>query len=418
MHVHLMLAALLHPGQALAPHDLLTAWSFDPLVVLMLVASAFLYARGVLRIWQRTQRGRGIRVWQAWTFGVGWLVLALAMLSPLHELSGVLFSAHMTQHELLMVVAAPLIVLGRPLVPSLWALPMKWRKQAGALTRRNEVSIFWQSISAPAAAWLIHAAALWTWHLPGPYQLTLESDFMHTLQHVSFFGTALLFWWALFHGRRGRLSYGASVLYLFTTAMHSGALGALLTFAASPWYPAYEGLTAPWGLTTLEDQQLAGLIMWVPAGIAYLVAALFLIVEWLRESERRAVRWRASALTATSLIAILVTGCGLGSDRQTYERAAALTGGDPEHGKVKLRQYGCTSCHTIPGVAGADRQVGPSLAGIASRVLIAGMLPNQPENMTKWIMNPLAFDPKTAMPNTGVNSKDASDIAAYLYTLK
>ena len=412
-----MLIALLHPGQWLAPHDVMSAWSFDPVVIAALVLLGFLYARGVLRVWERTARGRAIRVWQASAFAAGWVILAIAMISPLHELGGVLFSAHMTQHELLMVVAAPLLVLGRPLVQTLWALPMAWRRRVGAWARRRSVSNVWQNLSAPAAAWLIHAAAVWTWHLPGPYQMALDSELMHSAQHISFLGTALLFWWPVFDGQR-RMTYGASVLYLFTTALHTGALGALLTFASTPWYAAYDRGAAPWGLTALEDQQIAGLIMWIPAGVAYLLAALFMIAQWLRESERSAARWRAAALTTTAGLLLLLTGCGLGSDRQTFERAAALTGGDPELGRTKLRRYGCISCHEIPGVIGGNGLVGPPLSGIASRMFIAGVLPNQPGNMTKWIMNPPAVDPRTAMPNMGVNAKDASDIAAYLYTLK
>jgi cytochrome c oxidase assembly factor CtaG/cytochrome c2 len=330
-----------------------------------------------------------------------------------------LFSAHMTQHELLMVVAAPLLVLGRPLIPALWALPMRWRKTLGGVSRSRSFAAGWQTISGPAAAWIIHAIALWVWHLPGPYQATVTSDAMHTLQHASFFGTALLFWWSLIHARSARLSYGASVLYVFTTAMHTGGLGALLTFAASPWYPHYETTAPLWGLTALEDQQLAGLIMWVPAGVTYLIAALMLITEWMRESERRAVRWRASIAGAASVVSVvLLSACGLGTDEQTFAKAAALTGGDPKAGALKIGQYGCSSCHTIPGVRGANQQVGPPLTGIAGRMYIAGILPNNPENMVRWITNPPANDPKTAMPNLGVNTKDATDIAAYLYTLK
>ena len=412
-----MMFAWLHPGQPLAPHDVIRAWSFDPVVVGALLLAGFLYARGVQRIWRRTARGRAIRVGQATAFAGGWLVLAAAVISPLHELGGVLFSAHMTQHELLMVVAAPLLVLGRPLVPSLWALSIAWRRRLGAWTRRRTVKNLWQTVSAPATAWLIHAAAVWTWHLPGPYQMAIDSELMHSLQHISFLGTALLFWWPVFDGQR-RMSYGVSVLYLFTTALHTSALGALLTFASDPWYVGYEGLTAAWGLTPLEDQQLAGLIMWIPASVTYLLAALFVIAQWLREPERSAARWRTAAVSATASVVLLTSACGLGSDRQTFERAAALTGGDPALGRDKLRRYGCISCHEIPGVTGANGLVGPPLGGIASRMFIAGVLPNQPGNMTKWIMNPPAVDPKTAMPNMGVNPKDASDIAAYLYTLK
>jgi cytochrome c oxidase assembly factor CtaG len=121
------------------------------------------------------------------------------------------------------------------------------------------------------------------------FQATLESEFVHTLQHLSFLLSALLFWWALIHGRRGLMGYGAAVLYMFTTSIHSGVLGALITFSSSVWYPAYAATTSSWGLTPLEDQQLGGLIMWIPAGLVYIFAGLALFAGWLRESERRAL---------------------------------------------------------------------------------------------------------------------------------
>jgi len=105
---------------------------------------------------------------------------------------------------------------------------------------------------------------------------------------VSLTITALLFWWALIHGPQGALGYGAAVLYLFTTSVHSGVLGALITLAGSVWYPSYVGLTSSWGLTPLEDQQLGGLIMWIPAGLVYVIAGLALFAGWLREADVRA----------------------------------------------------------------------------------------------------------------------------------
>ncbi|MDT7604479.1 MAG: putative rane protein, partial [Acidobacteriota bacterium] len=122
------------------------------------------------------------------------------------------------------------------------------------------------------------------------FQATLRSEWVHTAQHLSFLVSALLFWWALVHGRQGLMGYGAGVLYMFTTMVHSGLLGALITFAGTVWYPAYGGLTASWGLTPLEDQQLGGLIMWIPAGLVYIVAGLALFAGWLRESESRVLK--------------------------------------------------------------------------------------------------------------------------------
>lgn len=291
----LPLPAAAHAGRPPAPHDLAGAWSWEPGIVLPLLLSGWLYARGVRRLW-RSGAGRGIRRWEAGCYAVGWGALAVALVSPLHPLGEALFSAHMVQHELIMAVAAPLLVLGRPLVPFLWAVPIGWRRAAGRWAKGGAVHGAWRALTAPFWAWLLHAAALWAWHLPGPYQATLRSDGVHTLQHASFLGTALLFWWTVAHGREGRMGYGASVFYLFATAMHSGGLGALLTFAPHPWYPVYAGRTEAWGLTPLEDQQLAGLVMWIPAGVSYLVAGVVLMAAWMRESERRAARWQDRAL--------------------------------------------------------------------------------------------------------------------------
>jgi putative membrane protein len=214
----------------------------------------------------------------------------MALVSPLHALGGALFSAHMAQHEVLMAVAAPLLVLGRPLVPFLWALPKGWRTGLGGAAKAGPVHAAWRGVSAAPAAWVLHALALWAWHLPAFYGLALRSEWAHGAQHASFLLTGLLFWWALLRGRGGRMSYGAAVLYVFGMGVQGGGLGALLTLAPRPWYPPYALTTQAWGLSALEDQQLAGLIMWVPASVSYLLAGLWLFAEWLRESERRTVR--------------------------------------------------------------------------------------------------------------------------------
>jgi putative membrane protein len=266
-----------HSGELLEPHDLWRAWSFDPGIVLPLAATAILYARGA-RI------SRGAAVPQFACFWSGWLFLAGSLISPLHSLGEVLFSAHMAQHEILMLVAAPLLVLSRPLVPMLWGLPITWRRALGQWSKGPRVQRVWRSISQPSVAWGIHAVALWLWHAPQLFQATLSNEWIHSAQHLSFFGSALLFWWSLFYAH-GRASYGAGFLYIFTTAVHTSILGALLTFARTVWYPAYAFSTKAWGLTPLEDQQLGGLIMWIPAGVVYLAAGLALFALWLRESD-------------------------------------------------------------------------------------------------------------------------------------
>jgi cytochrome c2 len=238
---------------------------------------------------------------------------------------------------------------------------------------------------------------------------------MHAAQHAGFLGTALLFWWALIHGRARRAGHGVAVIYVFFTAVHTTILGALLATSASPWYSAYSASGAhAWGLTPLEDQQLGGLIMWIPATIAYLVAALALFASWLRESEVRVLTRENVARAALVLVLFIGGGC-----RNNDAGAAGLiVGGDAERGAKAIRKYGCGSCHSIPGIREAQAKVGPPLAGIAGRSYIAGVLSNTPEHLMQWIQNPSKVDSKTAMPNMGVTERDARDIATYLYSLK
>ncbi len=272
-----------HEGQPHNWHDLARTWSFEPLAVISLIVAAILFVTGL-------RRCRSLRTWESLCFAVGWLALFAALVSPLHAWGRVLFSAHMSQHEVLMLVAAPLLVLGRPLVVFLWALPLNWSRRIGSLGKVTPFNRLWRAITIPLVAWVIHAVALWVWHIPMLFEAVLRNEAVHTAQHLSFLISALLFWWALIHGPQGAMGYGAAVLYLFTTSVHSGVLGALITLAGSVWYPSYAGLTTSWGLTPLEDQQLGGLIMWVPAGLVYVIAGLALVAGWMREADLRAER--------------------------------------------------------------------------------------------------------------------------------
>jgi putative membrane protein len=261
-------------------------WAFEPGVVIPLLLTALLYVLGVSRL--RAAANTAFGGAEIACFVAGWFTLVVALVSPLHPWGAVLFSAHMTQHELLMLVAAPLLVLGRPLIPFLWALPRSVARTFAGWGNNQVWQRFWKTITAPFVAWLIHAVVLWSWHVPFLFQATRDSEFIHALQHASFLFSALLFWWAILHGRRRAVGFGVAVLYMFTTALHSGLLGALLTFTRTLWYPIYTDTTEPWGLTPLQDQQLGGLIMWIPAGLVYVIAGLALFAGWLRESEKRA----------------------------------------------------------------------------------------------------------------------------------
>jgi cytochrome c oxidase assembly factor CtaG len=290
---------LAHGGKPHNTADLWRMWGLEPYVLIGLALSALLYARGLRQLWRRAGVGAGVRTWEAWCYAGGWFVLVIALVSPLHPWGRVLFAAHMTQHEILMLIAAPLLVLGRPMAVFLMALPPGLAQDLARASNAPTWQTSWRSISNPFSAWLIHAAALWMWHIPALFQATIDNDLIHTLQHLSFLLSALLFWWAVMHGRQQAVAYGMGVIYMFTTAMHSGLLGVLITFAATPLYPAYLHTTQSWGLTPLEDQQLGGLIMWVPAGFVYVVAALALFAGWLRESDRRATLRETRRLQTT-----------------------------------------------------------------------------------------------------------------------
>ncbi len=261
----------------------LPPWTWDPLVAGLLLVSGFLYGIGLLRM----RRTALMSLWQPLAFASGWLILVLALLSPVHKLSALLFSVHMTQHELLMLVAAPLLVMSKPMVLMLWALPRRSRLVIAGWTRTNTISRLWHALTGPFTVWIIHGAVLWVWHLPVLFEAALANESVHALQHTTFFLSAALFWWALIYGRYGRVGYGISVVYVFTTAMHTGLLGALITLATEVWYPVYQGRTEAWSLTALDDQQLAGLLMWVPGGVVFTVVGLALFAAWLGEAERR-----------------------------------------------------------------------------------------------------------------------------------
>ena len=278
----------MHPVSAVpGAAEIATWWTWDPLVIGGLLVSSAVYTCGVARLWRHAGPGRGVKPWQAAAHGAGIAVIAVALLSPLDHASDVLFSAHMAQHELLMLVAAPLIVLGRPLVPAVWALPHDWRVRARRIGRSAPVAGAWRVLTLPAVALLVHAATRWAWHIPSAFDAALADERIHAVQHLTFFVTAALFWWTLVHGRYGRAGYGVGVVFVFFTLIHSGLLAAMLSFADHPLY-AHGARSAAWGVDGLVDQERAGLVMWVPASIIMMGIALALLAAWLGGAERRA----------------------------------------------------------------------------------------------------------------------------------
>lgn len=234
--------------------------------------------------------GRGVSLTRAACFGLGAFTALGALVSPLDQLSDSSFAAHMTQHELLMVVAAPLVVLGRPFTVLVWALPRVTRSRVARFAQAPLARWSWQFLSAPLFVLVLHALTRWLWHLPPLFEAAMRHEPLHAVQHLTFFATAALFWWALLHGRYGRGGYGLGVLFVFATAFHTSILGALISVAPRVIYRIYESRAPRLGWPALQDQELAGLVMWVPSGLLFLLSALALFAAWLGEAERRAQR--------------------------------------------------------------------------------------------------------------------------------
>lgn len=284
------------------PGDVWGAWNWDLSLIAGLLLGAAFYLRGVRRLWRSAGAGRGVSFSQVVAFGAGWLALAVALVSPLDALSEALLSAHMVQHLLLMLVAAPLLILGAPPVVLAWGLNDAGPLSAGSVGRwwrRSRLQGLWRALFRRPLAWLVFNAMLWLWHVPALYEAAILDESIHIFEHVTFLLAALFFWATLLHehrrtSRHERASATAgsfekllpNPLYLFTAALLSGLLGVLLTFSQSVWYPVYGVAPYGWGMTPLQDQQLAGVIMWFPGGLIYLAATLILLGNALQGRAR------------------------------------------------------------------------------------------------------------------------------------
>lgn len=287
----------------MSPHDIWSHWGGTPLEVAVIIIPTIWYAWGVRALWARAGTGHGVTTRQAVAFASGTVALLIALLSPLDPAAEALFSAHMVQHMLLIVVAAPLWVIGAPLLPSLWALPVRTRRGLARWWHAHRtLRAIVAGLGMPLSVFIMHTIALWFWHFPGPYQAALRNQPLHALEHAAFFGTALCFWWSVIQpiGRR-HVSRLAALVMVAGIMIQGSALGAILLFATHPWYPAHGPGARAWGITLLADQQLAGLIMWIPAGIAYIAAALWLLLGLIRDDEEH--QPRRSPAAASSITA-------------------------------------------------------------------------------------------------------------------
>ena len=266
-----------------APHDLWGAWNLEPLLLVGLGLAGWAYHRG-----RQAAGPQAVGGWRGRCFAGAMVAIAVALISPLDAMSSALASAHMVQHVLLVLVAAPLLALSAPSVTLLRGGPralrpagLRWRRRL-RLTSANL-----RALRDPTTVWLLHVAVLWGWHAATLYDAAVSHEALHMTEHASFLFTGLLFWRVVVGPRPAAVSPGLGVLMVFAMALQSVFLSALLTFAGTPWYASYAETTRAWGLGPLADQQLAGVIMWIPAGFIYLGAALAMMVSWLRAVERQ-----------------------------------------------------------------------------------------------------------------------------------
>lgn len=271
----------LHTGRPPAPHDLWSAWTVDLWTAASFATVCVLYAVGRHRRRVRRQSSRSDVLFVA---GLG--AAGLALLSPLDTVAAALASAHMVQHLLLVLVAAPLLAASRPAATLLAGTPTRVRRGIGRWRHRLRLR---RPVTArarhPLPAFLVYVGTLWFWHASVPYQRALDHGYVHVLMHATFLGAGLLLWAALLDAAATPDAAAGGVLLAFAVSFQGAFLGALLTFADTAWYPGYAESTDRWGLTPVADQQLAGALMWVPGGLVHILAALALLVRWVTESD-------------------------------------------------------------------------------------------------------------------------------------
>ena len=266
----------------------LLSWSFEPSVLIGLGLAAGLYVRGWRRLRARGRGGRILKPWRAWCYAGGLFTIFIALVSPIGTFTSLFFFMHMIQHLLLIMIAAPLIWLGAPMLPTIWAFPRGTRRRIGRLFHeKHPVHGVFHFLTRPGIALALFVLVLAGWHHPALYDAAQGRTVVHDLEHALFFGTALLFWWPVIHptGGKRRLAYGAGILYLFPAKIAGFVLGAALTLTDTAYYQTYVDAPRLWGLSALGDQQLGGLIMWVVGGLLFIVPLLALVLMMMREDE-------------------------------------------------------------------------------------------------------------------------------------
>ena len=253
---------------------------WNPLVILVGIIAVVAYSAAATssgRTWPRARQA---------AFASGVAVVVFAIGSPLDAYAGALLSAHMVQHLLLMLVAAPLILLGRPL--SVARRSDVGRRVLPRMLRSRPTHV----LVHPIVTWSVYTVVLWGTHFSPVYQAALESGVVHALEHAAYLGAALLFWFPVIGSEPSpfRLPYPARLLYLFLAGPVGAFLGLAINQASAPLYRHYATLERAWGATPLADQQAGGLLMWTAGGLGMLVAVLVVAAAWARSDRAASAR--------------------------------------------------------------------------------------------------------------------------------
>ncbi|MDY7524613.1 cytochrome c oxidase assembly protein [Sphingomonas sp. 10B4] len=275
-------AALLVPGIALAHGDEASesGWSFEPLAAVLLTCSVALYALGWARM-RASARQAIAPWWRVSAYVAAVVTLIIALFSPLDAAADTSFAWHMAQHLMLMLLAAPLMALANTHLVALFALPIGPRRRIGRLVNRAPgVRSGASSRSAPIWAAVAFALGLWLWHAPAAYDLALADPALHTIEHLTFLVTSAIFWRMVSTSGDRRLDGGSAIVLVTLVGLQGNLMAALITLAPTPIYQHY---------TTggLADQQVAGLLMWVPAGLLYLGSTCWAIYRLVSPSTKR-----------------------------------------------------------------------------------------------------------------------------------
>ena len=265
----------------------LLPWTLDPLPIIgvAVVACAYLWAE---RLVAQRHRANPVPRYRRWLFLGGLAAILLALVSPVDTYGGVLFSVHMVQHMLLEMVAAPLIVLSAPITLALRAAGPSARRALLAVLHSHPAR--W--LTFPLVTWLLFAAVNWGWHFSGLYNIALEDDVVHYLEHASFLAAALLFWWPAIgpDPQPWRMPHPVRLMYLFLAMPQNSFLGVALLSTERVLYLHYVTVVRTWGPTPLDDQHLGGALMWVFGDIVFLAAMVGVVWAWMLFEDARTDR--------------------------------------------------------------------------------------------------------------------------------